>query len=79
MDWRQASVGVRVSFPTGRFSAAGGTAQAPATIVGVGQRKGHGGEDAPCYVKLDNGHQVACRVWWLGIYTPKLNRRPKPF
>jgi len=79
MDWKEASVGVRVSFPVGRFGEAGGTAQSPATITGVGKKKGHDGEDTPCFVRLDDGHQVACRVSWLGVYKPKLIRRTRPF
>ena len=67
MEWKEASVGMRVLFPIGRFGAVSGAQEIPATITGVGKKKGRGGQDTPCFVKLDEGRRVVCRVSWLEV------------
>jgi hypothetical protein len=62
MEWKEASIGVRVSFRAGEYKSFSSASQTRATIVGVAAKKGHRGKDTVCMIRLDDGHQIACKV-----------------
>ena len=72
MEWKEASVGIRVSFRAAEYEAFNSAAQTRATIIGVVAKKGRGGKDTVCMIRLDSGRQITCKVsdLELGIFNP---------
>jgi hypothetical protein len=75
IEWKEASVGIRVSFRAAEYKAFNSAAQTLATIIGVAAKKGSGGKDTVCMIRLDSGRQITCKVSHLEL---GYSVRPEP-